>query len=381
MSSSPARRRLVLIVIVLVVLALGAMAVRSVQSRRAQQAARAAPAAPVVVDLVAADLAEARMRSLATGLPISGTLKAVDAVLVKARVAGELQNLRVREGDRVQAGQLLGQIDPVEVRTRLRQAQEQADAARTQIDIAQRQYDNNRALVDQGFISRTALDTSQATLQSAQATHRAALAAVDLARKSLDDAVLRAPISGQIAQRLAQPGERVAVDTRIVEIVDLSRMEMEATLAAGDALALRVGQTAQLQVEGADGAAPVAARVARINPSTQAGSRSVLAYLAVEPVPGLRQGMFVQGVLQVGEGQAVSVPLSAVRTDKPEPYVQTVQDGRVRHRAVQPGPRGQAEGETMVAVPDLPAGSLVLRGSAGVLPDGTQVRLPAAPKP
>ena len=379
MTSSPKRRRLVMLVVALVLLAVAALAVRGVQSRRAQQAAAAVPAAPVVIELVAADLAEARERRLATGLPISGTLRAVDAALVKAKVAGELQDLRVREGDTVQAGQVLARIDPVEVRARLRQAQEQADAARTQIDIAKRQYDNNRALVDQGFISRTALDNSQASLQSAQSTHRAALAAVELANKSLDDALVRAPIAGQIAQRLAQPGERVALDTRIVEIVNLARLEVEATLAASDALAVHVGQGAQLQMEGSN--AVLAARVVRINPSTQAGSRSVLAYLAVEPTPGLRQGMFVQGVLQVGEGAAVSVPLSAVRTDKPEPYVQLLQDQRVVHRTVQPGVRGQADGETMVAVPGLTAGMLVLRGSAGTLADGTRVRLPATPAP
>src|SRR5205814_1521724 len=122
-------------------------------------------------------------------------------------------------------------------------------AARTQIDIAQRQWDNNKALVDQGFISRTALDTSQNNLTAAQASHRAALAAVDLANKVLDDTVMRAPISGVIAQRLAQPGERVGLDTKIVEIVDLARLELEATLSAADSVQVRVGQDALMQVE------------------------------------------------------------------------------------------------------------------------------------
>ena len=134
--------------------------------------------------------------------------------------------------------------------------------------------------MDQGFISKTALDTSLNNLDAAQANYKAALAAVDVARKSLDDTVLRAPISGLVSQRLAQPGERVAVDARIVEIVDLSRLELEATLSATDSVAVRVGQQAMLQVEGTD--RPITARVVRINPSAQAGSRSVLAYLGVD---------------------------------------------------------------------------------------------------
>ena len=373
-------RRTLRILVTVLLLALAVVAgARLLQARKAKQGAAVAAKANTVIDLVAGDLVEARERLLVQGLPVSGALKAVHAVLLKARVAGELQGLQVREGDSVQAGQVIARIDPEEVQARLRQAQEQADAARTQIDIAERQFTNNQALVNQGFISRTALEASESSLRAAQATHRATLAAVALARKGLDDAVLRAPIAGQIAQRFAQSGERVAIDTRIVEIVDLRQLELEAVLAASDALAVRVGQSATLQIDGGvrgPQVAPLQARVARINPSAQAGSRGVLVYLALEPAPGLRQGLFVQGLLDTGQQAQLSVPLSAVRTDKPAPYVQLVEHDRVAHRSVQPGPRGQAEGDTMVAVPGIAAGSLVLRGSVGLLAEGTAVRLP-----
>jgi len=103
----------------------------------------------------------------------------------------------------------VARIDPTEARARLRQAQQQADAAKSQVDINQRQYNNNRALVDQGFISATALVTSQASLEAAQSSYQAAVSAADVARKALEDTVLKSPISGLVAQRLAQPGERV----------------------------------------------------------------------------------------------------------------------------------------------------------------------------
>lgn len=85
-----------------------------------------------------------------------------------------------------------------------------------------------------------------------------------------------------------------------------------------------MGQKAQLTVEGA--ATPVQATVVRINPSAQAGSRAVPVYLRVDQpaqTASLRQGLFVQGLLTTGSAQVLTVPLDAVRTDKPAPYLQT----------------------------------------------------------
>ncbi len=364
----------VLLGLVLTLLAIAVL--RALGARQAQQAAlteQTARAAQTVIELAAGDLLPLRMQELTRGLPVSGTLKAANTAFVKARVPGELRGLSVREGDAVHAGQVIARIEPAEYEARLRQAQLQADAARAQIDIAQRQYDNNKALVDQGFISRTALDTSLANLNAARASFEAAGAATDVARKSMADTVLRAPMGGFISQRLAQPGERVAMDTRIVEIVDLSRMEIEAALSAADTVGVRVGQQAQLRVEGHG--APVPARVARINPSTQAGSRSVLVYLQLQSVPGLRQGLFVQGTLGTEKLKTLAVPLQAVRSDKPQPYIQVAENQQVRHISVSLGARGQAGGQDMVAISGLPEGSLVLAATVGPLREGTPVKL------
>lgn len=366
----------------LVLLALIAVVALGWRGYAARQAARQAQSAPVkdpVIELSAIDLATAHVVELTSGLPISGALKAVNSAIVKARVPGELQGLTVREGDRVEAGQVIARVESTEYADRVRQAQQQADAAKAQVEIAQRQVDNNAALVRQGFISKTAADNSLASLNTAQANHRAAQAGIDVLRKSLADTVLRAPISGQVSQRLAQPGERVAPEARIVEIVDLSRLELEASISPADSVAVRVGQQALLRIEGA--AQPVAATVARINPSAQAGSRSVLIYLTVAAQPGLRQGLFAQGQLATETQRALAVPLNAVRTDKPLPYVQVVEGDRIAHRTVQTGVRGQVDGELWVAVQGVADGARLLRGAAGVVREGTQVKLAAPVAP
>jgi len=356
---------------------------RAVGARKAHQAAAAAggTVAETVVELSPADVVRVKRRELAETLSVSGTLKAVDSAQVKARVAGELIGLAVREGDNVTAGQVIARIDPIEYQSRVRQAQEQADSARAQAEVAQRTFDNNKALVDQGFISRTALETSQSNLNSALSTHRAALAAVEMAHKSLDDTVLRSPITGQVSQRLAQSGERVGIDTKVIEVVDLSRIEVEATVAAADSVAVRVGQRATLQIEGSSvvdpksGERSVGATVVRVNPSAQAGSRSVLVYLKLDRSTGFRQGLFAQGTIDVGRTETLALPLSAVRTDKPVPYVQLVIEGRVAHRQVETGLRGQVDGQTMIAVRGLDEGAVAVAGAVGPLRDGTVVRL------
>ena len=365
--------------VLLTLIAVVALGWRGYAARQATRQAQSAPVKDPVIELSAIDMATAHVVELTSGLPISGGLKAVNSAIVKARVPGELQGLTVREGDRVEAGQVIARVESTEYADRVRQAQQQADAAKAQVEIAQRQVDNNAALVRQGFISKTAADNSLASLNTAQANHRAAQAGIDVLRKSLADTVLRAPISGQVSQRLAQPGERVAPEARIVEIVDLSRLELEASISPADSVAVRVGQQALLRIEGV--AQPVAATVARINPSAQAGSRSVLIYLTVAAQPGLRQGLFAQGQLATETQRALAVPLNAVRTDKPLPYVQVVEGDRIAHRTVQTGVRGQVDGELWVAVQGVADGARVLRGAAGVVREGTQVKLAAPVAP
>ncbi|NQW94443.1 MAG: efflux RND transporter periplasmic adaptor subunit [Polaromonas sp.] len=369
------------LLVLLVLAIIAGTALRIVSDRKAkQQALAVAPKQVTSVELADSDVVKAQKLEISQGLTVSGSLKAVNSAVIKARVAGELQGLTVREGDFIKAGQIIARIDASDLQSRVRQAREQADSAKAQVDVAQRQYDNNKALVDQGFISKTALDTSLANLNAAQSTYQAALAGTDVAKKSVDDTVLKAPISGQVAQRMAQTGERVGIDARIIEIVDLSRLELEAALSAADSTQIQVGQTAELQIEGSPKA--VMARVVRINPTAQAGSRSVLAYLSIENSAAsasqntlpFRQGLFAQGTLGTARASLLAVPLASVRTDKPAPYVQAIENGQVVHKTVELGARGSTDGVDVVAVTGLNDSAVVIRGNIGSLREGTQVK-------
>lgn len=377
------KRWLKWLIAAIVLLALGGVVAKKLQARKLERSAAAASSSKAVqsFDLSPADVVVASPQELVRTLSVSGGLKAVNSGFIKAKVAAEVKALTVREGDTVKAGQVIGQLDTSELELRLRQAEQTAASSRAQLNIAQRALENNRALVAQGFISPTGLETSVSNEAAAQASYGAAVAAVDLTRKSLADARLVAPISGQISQRLVQVGERVSIDARIVEVVDLSRIELEAAMAPEDVVDVKVGQVARLMVDGF--ADPMPATVARINPSTQAGTRAVMVYLALAPHPGLRQGLFAKGNIELQRRSALVAPVSAVRIDQAKPYVLAVVDGKVVQKTVTLGARGEvtlgAGRESVVELSDgLAAGSTLLRGTVGQLREGTPVSVSTA---
>ncbi|PKO78433.1 MAG: efflux transporter periplasmic adaptor subunit [Betaproteobacteria bacterium HGW-Betaproteobacteria-15] len=348
---------------------------RKLQSEAANAAAAAMQQAPVY-QLAPQDVTTVQALALSQAVGVSGALKALQTAAIKAKVAGELQGLQKREGESVSAGEVVARIDSTDAQARVRQAEQQAKSAQAQVAISRRALENNQSLVKQGFISATALETTSNNLAAAEATHQAALAALDIARKALGDATLRSPLTGQVSARLVQNGERVALDARVLEVVDLSGFELEAALAPADAMAVAPGQKARLTVEGL--AQPVDATVARINPSVQAGSRSVLVYLRVPAVAGMRQGLFAQGQIVTGQLNAPAVPLSAVRNDKPQPYIQTVTDGKIAHVPVVLGRQGLLDGEPMLVIDGValaPVGTTLLRVQAGLIREGTAVTL------
>ncbi|MDL5033277.1 efflux RND transporter periplasmic adaptor subunit [Pelomonas sp. APW6] len=371
-----------LLVLLAVLIAAGVYRARAARQAAVPVATNSVPQ----LRLAPADVLAVQGGALARSVEVSGGLRAVDSAVVKAKVAAELKSLAVREGDAVKAGQLVGQLDPAEFEMRLRQAEQTAAAAKAQLDIARRQLENSRGLVSQGFVSSTALESAVSTEASAAANWQAATAAVDLARKALADTRLVAPLSGQVSQRLAQPGERVALDGRIVEIVDLRQLELEAAVPSEKAAGLAVGQTAQLSVDGID--RPVTAQVQRINPAAQSGSRAVLAYLRLPASqPGLRAGLFARGSVLMDTREALSVPLSAVRVDRSEPYVIRIIAGKegpeAQWQTVVTGVQGQVlrDGRLQPVVEiksGLQAGDRLLSGTAGTVAAGTRLVLPAA---
>lgn len=364
-------------VLLLVVIGLAWGITRALKARSTQQQAATVAAQalklPITYALQAQDLITVESRAISQVEPVSGTVRAINAVTMRATSAAVVTRIDVYEGANVKAGQMLAQLDDGDARERLNQAQQQSNAAKSQLELAKRQRDNNRALVEKGFISSTALVSSDSSYATAQANHEAALAAQAIAKRSLLDASLRAPFSGVVTQRHVKAGERVAVNAPIIEIVDATQLEVEVLLPIAASGGLRIGQSASLTLESK--AQPVTAKVVRINPSVDTGSRSVRVYLSL-PTGSARVGEFATGELMVGEIEGAAVPLDSVRTDQPSPYVQVIRDGKVVHTTVQILATGRLGDARFALVEPLPAGTTILSPSAGLIANGTAVKQP-----
>lgn len=375
------KRRSFWIVLIALLLAAGVSA-SVLNKRAAKPAPPAAAQATMALEFLPSDITEVKPRDLRQILLLSGSLRAVNQVTVKAKLAGEVREVLVREGEAVKAGQVLAKIDPTEYQARLEQARGNLMASRGQLDIAAKARDNNQALVAKGFISQTAFDNASSQYDIARANVEAAKGAHDVAQKALNDTVIRAPISGLVASRMVQPGEKVSADNRMLDVVDLSRMELEAAVPSTEIMHVALGQEVALTIEGLP--TPLTGKVVRINPATQAGSRSVMTYIQVDNAQGaLRAGMFAEAQLTLAKKAGVlTAPQSAIQTAGDIASVYAIENGKVAQKTVTLGIRGDdGEGGAVEIVSGVQNGTQIVKTNLGNLKSGTAVRFAKSSPP
>ena len=338
---------------------------------------------PNKIELAPNDLFTVAQTQIARRIPLTGTIKSANQSIVKSRSAGDITGLIVREGMAVTKGQMLVQIDRVELDLRVKEKIALLQSSNAAMLQAKRAFENNQALVEKGFISPTALDTTKAQYDGAIATRNAAQSQLDLARKSLNDTQINAPISGIVSERFVQVGEKVLPDAKLLTIVDLSKLEIEAPIPADDVGLVQVGQTISLSVEGLGN---LSARVVRINPAAAAGTRSIIIYLAIDnsgKTSGqARVGQFAQGSLSIAPRSGIiAVPVTAIRDNVGRQFVYVVSKDLIAERTVKLGQRDDGENgsRAMIEITEgLVTGDKIVATNLGILSVGAPVILPAA---
>ncbi|MBK7685850.1 MAG: efflux RND transporter periplasmic adaptor subunit [Rhodocyclaceae bacterium] len=345
------RRRSTWVAVVLVLGSAGALfAYRADMTATAQAATEAKKTdKPVTLEFAAGDVATVNIQAIERTVAISGSLTPLTQSLVKSTVPGQVKKVLVREGQTVKVGDIVAEIDTTDLRARLDAAQADHEERRSRLTIAARNRDTNQALLKQNFISQNAYDQTQSTYQGSDAAVRWADAQVRMATKAMNDAVVRSPIAGVVAKRMVNGGERITPDAPIVNIVDLTRLELEASIPASDVPSVLLGQTVRFRVDGF-GERQFEGKVERINPVAEPGSRAIKLFVAVpNPDNSLKGGMFAEGVVALSQTVASPViPFSAVFEEAGQSYVFSIEDGKLAKRAVSVGQKDEVSG--LVAV-------------------------------
>ena len=304
--------------------------------------------AAVPLEFVPSEVVRPALASMPGVIEFSGPLVAPDTVVVRSKAAGTLLNLAVAEGSRVRAGQVLGQLDLEELRYRVAERGASVESARAQFAQAERQHKANEGLAAQNFIAPTALETSRANLEAARAQLQAAKAQLDTSQVSLRQAALVSPINGVVAKRHALPGEKLAAEQQILSIVDLARLELAGLVGTHEVSRLRPGMAVQVRIEGVE--QPVEARIARIAPAAEPGTRSIGVTLALaNPNEAYRAGQYAVARVELpDEQQRLTVPQTAISSNSGQEQVWMIEQGALVRRIVTTGRRDAREGRVEV---------------------------------
>lgn len=336
---SKRRRNMAVLLGIVLILAIGSAAgYRAVKAREKKD-----PPA-VALEFASGDLARVQMYSMRRWLAVSGALQPVKLATVKSKSSGDVLSIAAREGQTVKSGEVLARIDTSDLEAKLVERVGALEAARAQLALAEKQREQNVKLLKQNFISQSAYDNSESGYTVAKGQVKSAEAQVQLARNAIRDSIVITPISGIVAKRHVQPGEKVAFDTPIITVVDLRELELQAMVPAADVPELSMNMPVELAIDGFD--RRFTGRIDRINPATEPGTRSIVVYVGLpNPDNALKSGMFATGRIALAAGAALpTLPLTAIRSDAGQSYVWVIREGKLVRRAVVTGQRDDEAG-------------------------------------
>lgn len=367
-------------------------------------------AAPTATPEVAIEVSSAATitRNLQRSVEVVGSLAADEEVVVSAQAAGELTQLNVDFGSFVTQGQIIGVIDQRDAKLRVEQAeaalkqtyarlgmregarfdpQQAADVrvAKASLDLAKVELDRQTRLIENGDIARAVFDQAQSRYNSEQARYQAALDAVNqqlalvdqqqaalaLARKTITDTVVRAPITGAVKEKIAARGTYLAPGGRIISLVRINPLRLRADIPEYAAAIVRRGQIMNLNVEAVPDRT-FTGRVVRIGPALNEQTRALTVEAQVaNPGNVLRPGMFAKSQLVTApSAPALMVPQRAVANVAGLSKVFVIENGKVNEREVQ---TGATDGELVEIKEGIKEGEIVATSNLDKLSTGILV--------
>jgi len=307
-------------VVQIATLASAALILISVACSNESQSVSAEPETVSNVSLVSAQSA-----NIADVIEAVGTLRAAETSQLAAQMMGNIVEIRVREGDHVQRGQVLAVIDDSQPRTALDRAtagdmaaQQEISAAESDLSLAESTFKRYQTLYERKSVSPQEFDEIKARYQAAQARREMARAgqsqakaALQQARTALSYAHIVAPFDGLVTEKKADVGTLASPGMPVFTVEDLRRYRLEATVNETDLHFVRQGQQVSVSID-AIGGRELKGKIVEIVPAADAGSRTFLVKIELPSDPALRSGLFGRAQITRGERTALLVPRTAI---------------------------------------------------------------------
>lgn len=314
---------------------------------------------------------------ISAGPSLSGTLQAREEATVRAQLGGTVLDTYAQPGERVRRGEVLARLDTAALSDSLTSARTAVTTARSQVALAEREAERQRALVAAGAVAARNVETAQQQTVAARAQLAQAQAQLAQAQEQLGNTRITAPFSGVVSEMPFSAGDVVQPGTALYTIIDPSSLELEASIPAERLEALHVGAPVTFTVNGLPGR-DFTGRVARINPSVDPTTRQVRVYAEIPNDEGeLVAGLFAEGRIATQARNALTIPTNAVDSTMQRPAVLVVRQGKVRRVDVELGLRDEQEQRVEVRR-GVQAGEVVLVGAAQAITPGTAVRVAPA---
>lgn len=267
---------------------------------------------------------------------VIGTIAAERRTTVSSKILAAIQSIKVTAGSNVKQGDVLVELDARDLQSQAQQAADALSGAQATLSQAKAEFERRKELLAQNVASRSEFDQAEALYKVAQSNVARAAQAKAGADVAITYSVIRAPISGRVVDRLAEPGDTASPGKPLLTLYDPSAVRLEAPVREALAARIRLGDRLKARIDALD--LEVEGTVDEIVPQAEAGSRSQLVKVGIPYHPGIYTGLFGRLMIPSGERQRICMPQAAIRRVGQLEYVDVVApDGSIETRFIQTG--------------------------------------------
>jgi RND family efflux transporter MFP subunit len=357
-----------------------------------------ASCAPKTADRPIVKTVSPRMGKIGDHVEISGVLVPNRTVTIFAKLSGLAKTVTVDVGDRVAEGQLLVEIDAKELQAQLQvaeasiqtvrdqagQAKVGIESARLNLEMAQKNYDRTKALLDTKSVTQSAADDAQTKLDLAKAAFdnanrqyqtvggsglAQAEAQANLIRVQISNSTITSPISGTVVSRNLTLGELTSTSSPIMTIADTANLKLQGNVPQSDVFHLTVGDKVKVKVDGMPGR-EYEGTITQLGPIAAATGQYFPVAVGMRNDGRLLAGMTAVAAIDLSEKEGLIIPLSAVARDNGKAFVYAIAGGTAQKRAVN---LGASDGTDVQVLSGLGQADVIAASNVSSLDDGAKV--------